>query len=246
MHEASLYESNCFITLTYANEHLPEYGTLVPRDFQLFMKRLREKYAPHRIRFFQCGEYGSRTKRPHYHALLFNFDFRDKRKWCVRNGLTVFRSASLEELWPFGQSEIGSVTFESASYVARYVVDKVSGRKAREEHYSRVNLETGEIVRIEPEFSLMSRRPGIASEWFKRFGKEVYPADSVIARGVELKPPRYYDGLFELENPEGWKVVKRKRRKAEVAGSADSTDQRLWDRELVARSQVATFAKDEI
>ena len=99
--EASLWTKNCFITLTYAPEHLPENGSLVKEHFTLFMKRLRKKYGEG-IRFFQCGEYGSKGDRPHYHACLFNFDFPDKQIWKrSESGALLYRSSSLEKLWPF-------------------------------------------------------------------------------------------------------------------------------------------------
>jgi len=74
MHEASLYERNCFITLTYSDEFLPNDRSVNVRHFQLFMKKLRKRFGPN-IRFYHCGEYGEKTSRPHYHALLFNFDY---------------------------------------------------------------------------------------------------------------------------------------------------------------------------
>ena len=152
MHEASLYEDNCFITLTYANEYLPPGGSLRKRDFQLFMKRLRKRFSDGVIRFYHCGEYGENTFRPHYHALLFNFDFVDKTLWSLRGEHKVYRSAVLEDLWPSGQSEIGSVSFESAAYVARYITKKVTGARA-EGHYRAVDELTGEIFDRLPEYS---------------------------------------------------------------------------------------------
>lgn len=245
MHEASLYESNCFVTLTYADEHLPAHGSLRKRDFVLFMKRLRLSIAPARVRYFHCGEYGAVTSRPHYHVLLFGYDFPDKRPWTVRNGLQVFRSEKLESLWSFGNTEIGSVTFESASYVARYVVDKITG-SAAEAHYSRVDLATGEVIRVESEYSTMSRRPGIGAGWFAKYGKEVYPADSVVARGRLMKPPRFYDGQFEIVDPEGFSAVKRDRERKRRASAGDATEERLVDREICASAQLATYRKDEL
>lgn len=151
VHEASLYKDNCFVTLTYDNDHIPEDGSLNTIDFQLFMKKLRKKYG-NGIRFFQCGEYGEKLRRPHHHALLFNFDFPDKELWTMRNDLPVWRSSTLEKLWHYGISEIGSLTFESAAYVARYILKKVTGTDAVQ-HY--VNEDTGVILK--PEYVTMSR-----------------------------------------------------------------------------------------
>ena len=121
VHEASMHKKNCFITLTFDNQHLPKDGSLDVRDFQLFMKRVRKRFGTN-IRFYHCGEYGEKLGRPHYHACLFNFDFEDKILWKEINGQKLYISQSLSELWPFGFSTIGEVTYQSAAYVARYIM----------------------------------------------------------------------------------------------------------------------------
>lgn len=247
MHEASLYDANCFITLTYDNDHLPSFGSLDRDAFPLFMKRLRKsvEYVGHdgrivrpSIRYFHCGEYGSRTARPHYHALLFNHDFRDKVPFTVRNGHTVFTSAELGRLWPFGLSEIGSVTFESAAYVARYVVKKVTGNELlRQEAYSRLDPDTGEVAMVESEYATMSRRPGIGKPWLEKFGSEVYPADGVVVNGMLVKPPRYYDEAYEVtEDVESAKLSCKAHRSRK-----EETAERLGVREQVACARLETF-----
>ena len=128
-HEASLYENNSFITLTYADEYLPQNGSLDLNAQQKFFKRLRKKYGSG-IRFYACGEYGSKFGRPHYHACLFNHDFADKTLWKITNDVPLYRSSSLEELWPYGHSSVGNVTFQSAAYVARYILKKITGEHA--------------------------------------------------------------------------------------------------------------------
>ena len=92
-----------------------------------------------------CGEYGENRGRPHFHACLFNFDFPDKKVWRkTSQGHPVWRSPSLEALWPYGFSEIGSVTFQSAAYVARYIMKKATGRDA-EQVYEWTDPLTGEV-----------------------------------------------------------------------------------------------------
>lgn len=205
VHEASQYKDNCFVTLTYSDDHLPEDGSLNVKDFQLFMKRLRKKYGAG-IRFFQCGEYGELLKRPHHHALLFNFDFPDKKLWAVRNDLPCWRSETLEQLWPHGLSEIGSLTFESAAYVARYVMKKKTGIDAVD-HY--VNMDTGVILK--PEYVTMSRDGGIGKNWFDKFKSDIYPHDYVFCNGVKMKPPKFYDKKYSEICPDSMKEIKRKR-----------------------------------
>jgi hypothetical protein len=123
------------------------------------MKRLRFSRS-HAIRFYACGEYGETTRRPHYHAILFNCGFPDALVHSKNNrGELLYTSADLGALWDNGQHLIGDVTFASAAYVARYCVKKVSGEKA-DEHYSVFDAD-GVIHERLPEFALMSRRPGI-------------------------------------------------------------------------------------
>lgn len=200
VHEALLYDSNCFITLTFNDANLDSNGSLVKRDFVLFMKRLRKKYGSG-IRFFHCGEYGSKLGRPHHHAILFNFDFPDKKLWSVSNGYPLYRSASLESLWPFGYSTIGACTFETAAYVARYVLKKVNGDLA-EEHYN------GKV----PEYVTMSRMPGIGHDWLLK-NPEIYNYDEVVIRnGIKCRPPAYYDKIFGELAPEFLEDLKEKRK----------------------------------
>ena len=211
MHEASLHDANCFITLTYAPDYLPKGGGLVLKDFQDFMKRLRKKFGAG-IRFFHCGEYGDKFGRPHYHACLFNFDFPDKILFEEEGDVRLYVSKVLSDLWPQGFSTIGDVTFESAAYVARYCTKKVAGDRA-EDHYWRYDQRTGECWEIPPEYCTMSRRPGIAKGWFDRFHGDVYPCDSVTLRGgFEMKPPKAYDRYLELDNPELMASIKAKRK----------------------------------
>jgi len=129
IHEAQLHQNNCFITLTYDDEHLPKDLSLDHREFQLFFKRLR-KANPHiKIRYYMAGEYGSTRGRPHFHACIFGYDFHDKKLFSRTSaGSLLYRSQELEKLWPYGYSTIGDVTFESAAYVARYIMQKQTGK----------------------------------------------------------------------------------------------------------------------
>lgn len=243
MHEASLHTENCFITLTYSDEHLPSDRSLNVRDFQLFMKRLRKKYNDRAIRFYHCGEYGSRFGRPHYHALLFGFDFPDRQLFRVTSaGSRLYRSRDLESLWPFGFSTIGDVTFDSAAYVARYIMKKVTGDKAAE-HYEWIDPDTGEIHQRKPEYTTMSRRPGIGKLWYDKYKHEVYPSDEVIVKGRAVKPPKYYDGLYEIEYPEDAERVKEARKRAAARRKQDNTTERLRVREKVKLAQISRLKR---
>ncbi|QXP08492.1 MAG: replication initiator protein [Arizlama microvirus] len=200
VHEASLYEDNCFITLTFDDQHIAEDKSLCKRDFQLFMKRLRKKFNT-KIRYYHCGEYGENFGRPHHHACIFGFDFPDKEWLSRKDGVDLYTSEILSELWGHGYCTIGSVTFESAAYVARYIMKKITGEKAEEYYGGRL-----------PEYTTMSRRPGLGKDWFKQFKSDVYPHDRVIMRGnIQCRPPKYYDALYDLDNHEIMSILKGKR-----------------------------------
>jgi len=225
-----LYADNCFITLTFSDEHLPEDRSVDVRIFQLFMKRLRKQYGDG-IRFFHCGEYGERFGRPHYHACLFNFDFPDKYFWRIsptKNRL--YRSPSLEVLWPFGHCEIGSVTFESAAYVARYVLKKFTGPQA-DLHYEYIDPLTGQIFDRSPEYVTMSRRPGIGKAWFEKYSSDVFPGDFVVMNGKKVRPPRYYDTQYEILYPFEMEALKHERYVNSLRFLDDNSVDRLRDKE---------------
>lgn len=208
VHEASLYDANSFVTLTYADEFLPKGGTLDRRAFPLFMKRLRKECGS--VRYFHAGEYGERTGRPHYHALLFGLRFADEREVGVSDSsYPVFTSETLSALWTAGLSQIGAVSFESAAYVARYCVKKVTGSRAAA-HYQRVDAQ-GVIHQLEPEYATMSRRPGIGFRWYEEFRGDVYRDDFVVRGGHEMSPPRFYDKKETELDEARMEVVKARR-----------------------------------
>lgn len=230
MHEASLHQENCFITLTYREDpHDLRY-----RDFQLFMKRLR-KVAPG-VRFYMCGEYGEEFSRPHFHACLFGFNFPDR----VPMGRRLFRSALLDRLWSHGYASIGSVTFQSAAYVARYIMKKVTGDPA-DDHYRYVIPDTGEVIQRTPEFCHMSLKPGIGARWLDRYLSDVYPSGKMVVRGVETRPPRYYDKVFKRVDRDEYELMKSERL-ADGFGP-DNSEARLADREIVTNARVRALRR---
>jgi len=240
MHEAQMHPSNSFITLTYADEHLPDDYSVNVRTFQLFMKRLR-KSLPHEIRFFGCGEYGDKFYRPHYHAIIFNHDFPDKQflKFTPQ-GEKLFASEALLKVWPYGHNTIGDVTFKSAAYCSRYVMKKMVGDKA-DEHYWRINPYTQQWVRQQTEFATQSRNPGLAAEWFEKYKSDVFPSDFVVVNGNKLPVPRYY--LTKLAEEEQEKL-KRLRRKNSLKHKPDRTPARLAVRAEVRDSKLSQLKRN--
>lgn len=227
MHEAQLHENNCFITLTYDPEHLPQDGSLNKRDFQLFMKRLRKQIAPTKVRYYMCGEYGDQLSRPHYHILLFGYDFPDKQKFKYRSKSVLYTSSQLEELWPYGFSTIGALTRETAQYVAKYATKKINGKMA-DEHYQ------GKM----PEFALMSNRPGIGKQYVDKYKKELFQHDTVVSNGMELPVPNYY---YKQMSAEEQQDLKDRHVKKARANKQNNTIERLRVREKVKQSKVKLY-----
>lgn len=231
MHETESHEDNCFITLTYDDETLPKTGSLVKDDMQKFMKRLRKWLEPNKVRYYACGEYGDDTNRPHYHSIMFGYwpDDAEYHK-ASKSGDKYYTSEKLNKLWGKGYVIIGEATFESAAYVARYVTKKITGgtdeaKKKMELHY---NGRT-------PEFSLMSRRPGIGLNWYRKYGKETWDSDTVVMRGKEMHAPAYYYKKLQEEDENLSRSIKSARKKKMVE---------LTDDQLYAKSQI-TIAKQK-
>lgn len=209
-HESKLYDNNCFITLTYDNANVPQDFSLNLHHWQLFMKRLR-KSLPQRIRFFACGEYGDENLRPHYHAILFNHDFHDKKLHSYnKQKQPIYTSQNLLDVWQLGHVTTQDVTFKSCSYVARYVTKKQNGATAPD-HYSRVSPVDGRVYNVKPEFAVMSRRPGIGARYVEQFKNDYYPSGYLIVDGRKHAPPQYYINQLSEEEKEHFKRQRKHR-----------------------------------
>ena len=235
MLEAQNYEQNYFLTITYDDEHKPYEnttfshetgeifcddgtwnGTLKPEDMTLFMKRIRthwkRKYEAENIRFMYCGEYGGKTERPHYHAIMFNFPIKPEMlKFWKYNGLhePLYICPELEKLWGKGYIVVGEVSWSSCAYVARYVTKKI-GLPANQEYYAAKGQE--------PEYMRVSRMPGIGREWYEMNKEQLHEFDQILmhkynGEPIRVRPPKYYDKLYDLENPEEMEKLKRKRKR---------------------------------
>lgn len=237
IHEAQCHDNNWFVTLTYNQDKCPK--GLYHRDFQLFMKKLR-KNTGQKIRYFMCGEYGEQFKRPHYHVIMFGYVIPDLKIWR-RNSEgqpEAWRSKELEETWGMGQVEIGIVNKATAAYTAGYVNKKITGEKA-EEHYVRMDPETGEIYKVTPEYGKMSNRPGIGAKWLTKFVEEVYSHDYCIIDGRKTKPPSYYDRKLKHSDAPRLEGIKGRRRdKAMQQPKKERTEARRKVRDIVLRSKL--------
>lgn len=244
VHESSDYEANSFLTLTFSPESMDELCpkaiwqdpfnlfspesqqkpveesySILREHMQLFVKRLRDRLSPHRIRVMYCGEYGGKTMRPHYHAIIFNYDFPDRSYYRTIDGYKYYNSALLSDVWPYGHALLSDFSFNTAAYVGRYVVEKVGGKHSDSHYKGRV-----------PEFNGVSRAPGLGAFWFERNWRDLYPRDECVVRVDKkvmiLKPPRYYDKLLEELNPDMYEEVVARRR-LKVEENKDGTYERL-------------------
>lgn len=233
MHEADVHQVPCdcctppvvhgntFLTLTYAPEHLPAKASLDREAFPVFIRALRKRIAPQKVRYFHVGEYGTINHRPHYHALLFGFRPDDQKMLAMRGDNPVFTSELLSGLWKQGIAEFGDVTPASALYCAGYMKRKMTGSWAKQKYGERV-----------PEYGTMSRNPGIGAKWIDKFGCEVYPQDGCVVRGAVVKPPRYYDLRYERVSPVDVDSARYKRFLARRV--ENETGERLKVREMCA------------
>jgi len=204
IHESRLYNQNCFITLTFNDEHLPDDYSVHVRTLQLFMKKLRKKYGPS-IRHYACGEYGDLNNRPHYHGLIFNHDFPDKKYYSTTpQGNILYTSESLSKLWSYGFTTLGDLDYQSAGYCTRYNMKKINGAKAPD-HYWRQHPFSKQMVSVQPEFATQSRggrnaKGGIGLGYFLKHKAELLASDFCMIEGRKVPIPRYYlDQLTEEE-----------------------------------------------
>lgn len=222
MLELETEKKGIFLTLTYDNEHcpwtqfdedyMPLYGSLNKRDFQLFMKSLRKEFAKKdlKLRFYASGEYGSKTARPHYHAIIFGIGLSDidDYKPLGRNdlGQAYYVSEKVQKIWNRGNILITDVSYETCAYVARYVTKKLNGDMTVE--YARRN--------VIPEFSLMSRKPGIGAKYLDEHPECLDFASinlSTPEGGLKVRIPKYFLKKLELQDKEKYDKIMSERRK---------------------------------
>lgn len=236
VHEASLYERNCFVTLTMSTDFIKSRGhwSVDRADVQKFLKRLRKRFKDVKIRVYYASEYGTRYKRPHYHILLFNVDFDDKvflKK--TQAGSILYTSPTLSELWQYGYHSIGEVTQQSAAYAAQYTMNKLCSHELKQ-------------YALKPEFQGFSNRPGLGRQWIENNWKEVYPFDSCVVDGYEQKPPEYYDKVFGIISPSILKEVKQERLDQAQWNAVHSTYARLQVRMKCAIARSNMFARGAV
>jgi len=227
--EASLYQENSFITLTYNNQNIPENNTLIKKDFQKFIKKLQRNKTSEgkKVRYYGCGEYGEKGQRPHYHAAIFGYNFPDKTIFKSQDNINLYQSKELTSLWGKGHCLVGDVTFESAAYIARYCTKKITGEMSNKHYGKRI-----------PEFALMSRKPGLAREWLDKYKSDVINTDKIILKKtLQISLPRYYNDIIKKENPVQYQKLLTKRKKYVKQNEKDNTWERLIVKEELKQRQ---------
>lgn len=209
----------------------------------------------------RCPSFVVALGRPHYHAVLFGVTFDDQEHFKdSADGSAINTSETLQRLWPAGFVTVGAVTFKSAAYVARYCLKKINGKAKitpvrRTPNsllltpYERLS-EDGEIITLQPEYTTMSLKGsapgqpgGIAAEWYRRFKTDAYPSDFIVINGKKMKPPKYYDRLLELEDPEARAALRERRMAEALKRESDSTTARLLVREQVKIAQTRALKR---
>lgn len=235
-HEALYHKYNYFITLTYNEAFLPKGdflgqdgemydSSLVLEDIQGFLKRYRN-FSPG-MKVFYCGEYGERTSRPHYHLCIFgSCELTDLTLYTNRSGVIHYTSQFVNDRWsyydrnlkvflPMGYATVSEFSFNTAAYVAKYCMKKIVGEQKKDfMNYYASLIDPPELRR--QEFIGMSRRPGLGAQFYVDHKDDIYRADSVSYvkdfKSYSSKPPRYYDKLYDIEEPELCKDIKDHRR----------------------------------
>lgn len=255
VHEQRYHERNCFLTLTYRTERLPPNSSLCKKDLQDFWKRLRihldrdedyltanaPKYGPFKppeIKYFACGEYGEEKGRPHYHAVLFGWDFPDRQPVSNNPWASdpLYESPILNKIWGHGVCKIGELTQKSAAYTARYTMKKIYGEKAEEEYANQ-----GKI----PPFNLMSK--GIGRRYFKEFRADIFPCDYVLDEETKtrLPVPRFYDKLLaELDKEAADNAKKERQLNSGKRNPEDQSPERLAIRETILKMRIKDSIKN--
>lgn len=165
-----------FVTLTYDPKFEDELKnkfdclSLQKQHLVAFNKKLLRYWDYHYqhqgIRFYGAGEYGDLNFRPHFHVLYFNLPIFDlKQSFISKLGDVYYKSSVIENIWNYGFVDISEFSWKNAAYTARYIMKKQTGKQGKE-YYQAADLQ--------PEFTQMSRMPGIARNYYDNHKEEIY------------------------------------------------------------------------
>lgn len=260
MLELETTKKGVFVTLTYDNENLPWIndnitGDVVPtlnkRDCQLFMKSLRKEFSDIRIRFYMAGEYGDKTKRSHYHCILFGISLSDIGD-CIVFGINelgqyYYISDRFSRIWKKGHVLLSEVSWKTCAYVSRYVTKKING-VLKDEVY-------GTSGRLQ-EFALMSRKPGLGKLYLDEHPDCLDFENINISTpdgGLKITIPKYYLKQLQLKDPERYDKIKEQRKKfasdrmmLELANTDLSLVEYLETKEMNKIAKIKSLKRDKV
>lgn len=230
INEMQLHKDNCFITLTYNNDNpLVEndplcIASLRYKHFQNFIKRLRKKLNFPKLQYLVSGEYGPKDGRAHWHAILFGFDFADKKLVYLSKGYRHYSSDLLNKCWsiynrdthqylPIGYTDLANCDADCCNYVAQYVLKKLD----IDDQLPSFDFGDGEpcqLLERVPPMVRSSRNPSIGYNWYKKYGKNavekgfIYRPSKDLQSVQKIRTPEYYYKKFEQDFPEEYEIIK--------------------------------------
>ncbi len=243
--ESKYHEKSCFLTLTYTQDDVPRtydskgkmHFSLRKKDLQDFIKRLRRYLEYNKmpdIRYYAVGEYGSKTYRPHYHAIIFGY-FPDDSEIVKYNskGQHLYHSAVLSKIWKHGEVMIGACSAQTMFYTASYVTGKQLGFNSYAWY---------DAMSIERPFAVMSRRPGIGYQYCIDHKDKILNSE-VLSVGIDgelstFTAPRYFLEQFRLTQPEIYAKLKSDRLKSL---SVSTKDKRFVGRDYIEKRERSDF-----
>jgi len=255
--EAQLQKDNCFVTLTYSDEYLPENATLNKKHLKDFIKLLRYHYRPIKFKYLACGEYGdeNNTHRPHYHICLFGIDAVDKEYFFSNKyGDPVYKSELLEKIWKKGHVTVCKFNYRTAAYTARYTIKKMETSESYQLKHEIIDKYTGETnydpIAVRkyylmqnkiPEFISMS--PGLGAGWYEKYKTDTYK-DYITTNYHKGKVPKYYDKRLEKDDPKRLESIKEKRIAKAKELQKEETPQMRRSKEIILKKRLSTITRN--
>lgn len=191
IHEKNYHSDSMFLCLTYDDEHLPIYGSLVKKDLQKWFKRLRKKWKNKKIKYLACGEYGEEEYRPHYHVILFGLGAQHLDTRVYNCGHIIY----YDDTWPMGHIHAGSVSYNSARYVIKYIHKKHD----KNQYIRKIIADYGTYwLHLQKPFQLQSQ--GLGLQFILDNQKQIIENMKITINGVPVMLPRYYMKKLELSS----------------------------------------------
>lgn len=200
LHETGNHQDSVFVTLTYSDDFMPKTGSINKGDFVEWIREFRRLLYPRKIKYFASGEYGTKTMRPHYHAILFGVSFNDFQIKYI-NGKTYYS----HDTWPFGHIYLGDVNYKTARYTAKYIFKKYNGDLAREVYTAHG---------LEVPFQLQSQ--GIGKQYALDNKERLKHYLYLTVNGEKVSIPRYYRKIIGITDEDYKEHLKKMELRSEA------------------------------